>query len=85
MDDFDDFTGFLQPIDIVLEGSIIREKYVGEVPGDLYEDPQDRWDYAVYYAREMIETYVMPCDWVLESDDGEHVTLWREYRKTEVL
>lgn len=51
--------------------------YVVDVPSELTEDPDNRFDFAVEQAREDDPMYFMPCEWDPLSDDGDKVSLVR--------
>lgn len=69
----------IRPISTVTAGGFGVETYLIDVPDDLFTDPTQRADYAIYSARESCEVWIVPALWSVTADNGSTVTVERTY------
>lgn len=54
-----------------MSNTLRYDRYVIELPGDMFEFKTDFQDQAIYEARERARLYVIPCHWYARIISGE--------------
>lgn len=64
----------------------VYDYYNVDIPPDCEADPEKRFDLAVLEAGDRARLYVMPCNWILISDDGHNVRVChKRHRRVSTL
>lgn len=53
------------------------ERFTVNIPSDCSNEPEERYRLAFIAAEEEATTYRIPCEWAIESDDGENIVVLR--------